>query len=369
MPAPPTVRLFLCGDVMLGRGVDQLFARSCRPRIYESMMKSAIGYIELAERVSGPIPRPVEPAYPWGDALELLDALRPDARIINLETALTVSEAAAPKGINYRAHPSNVAVLGAAAVDCCSLANNHVLDWGEAGLLETLATLERAGIATTGAGADLLSARAPARLELPGGGAILVFGLCLGDSGVPGSWAGGPHRAGVHFLAELSDATVDELAAAVAAVKRPGDLAIASIHWGGNWGYAIPPEHRRFAHALIDRAGVDLVHGHSSHHPKAIELHNERAIFYGCGDFLNDYEGIGGYEQFRPTLALMYVPTLERSSGRLLALELRALRIRKLRLEHAPASDRADLAATLDRECARFGRRIVEREDGALVLR
>src|SRR5690606_18756776 len=127
-------------------------------------------------------------------------------------------------------------------------------------------------------------------------------------------------------------------------------------------------EHRRFAHALIDRAGVDLVHGHSSHHPKAIELHHERAILYGCGDFLHDYEGIGGYEQFPPNLALTYFPTLERGTGRLLALELRALRIRKLRLEHAPADDRAWLAATLDRQSPRFGRRIVERDDGTLLL-
>src|SRR5690606_17617110 len=109
--------------------------------------------------------------------------------------------------------------------------------------------------------------------------------------------------------------------------------------------------HRRFAHALIDRAGVDLVHGHSSHHPKAIEIHHERAILYGCGDLLNDYEGIGGYEPFRPSLALMYFVTLERETGRASGLELRALRLRKLRLEHAGADDRAWLAATLDREC------------------
>lgn len=362
-----TARLFLCGDVMIGRGVDQLFGQSCRPQIYESAMSSARDYVTLAERVSGPIPRSVDPAYPWGDALALLDRNHADARIINLETAITTHERATPKGINYRAHPSNVAVLGAANIDCCVLANNHVLDWGEAGLVETLATLARAGIPSTGAGLDLDSARAPARLELADGRAVLVFGVCLEDSGVPSGWAAAPGRPGVHLLADLSDATVDALATTIATSKRPGDLVIASIHWGPNWGHAIPERHRRFAHALIDRAGVDLVHGHSSHHPKAIEVHHDRAILYGCGDFLNDYEGIDGYQQYRPALTLMYFATLALDTGRLLGLELRPLRIRKLRLERASASDRGWLAETLDRECRRFGGRIIERDE-ALVL-
>lgn len=74
-------------------------------------------------------------------------------------------------------------------------------------------------------------------------------------------------------------------------VRRPGDRVVLSLHWCGNWGYEIAREHRDFAHAVIDEAGIDLLHGHSSHHPMGIELYHGKAILYGCGDFLNDYEG------------------------------------------------------------------------------
>jgi poly-gamma-glutamate synthesis protein (capsule biosynthesis protein) len=81
--------------------------------------------------------------------------------------------------------------------------------------------------------------------------------------------------------------------------------------WGVNWGYGIPDQHKRFAHQLIDDAGVDIVHGHSSHHPKGIEVYKNKPIIYGCGDLLNDYEGIGRYAPFRADLALMYLPTID----------------------------------------------------------
>jgi hypothetical protein len=78
----------------------------------------------------------------WGTALDELNRAQPDARIINLETSVTRSEDYALKGINYRMSPENAECLAAAAIDCCALANNHILDWGQAGLIDTLATLE-----------------------------------------------------------------------------------------------------------------------------------------------------------------------------------------------------------------------------------
>ena len=117
-------------------------------------MRSATGYVELAERANGPIRKPVSFSYIWGDALPILQAA--DACVINLETSITRSDAAWPeKRIHYRMHPDNVACLQAASVDCCVLANNHVLDWGRGGLEETLVTLSDAGIRTAGAGLDL----------------------------------------------------------------------------------------------------------------------------------------------------------------------------------------------------------------------
>jgi hypothetical protein len=90
---------------------------------------------------------------------------------------------------------------------------------------------------------------------------------------------------------------------------------VASIHWGSNWGYEISPEQRDFAHRLVESETVDIVHGHSSHHPRGIEVHRRRPILYGCGDFVNDYEGIRGQEEFRSDLVLGYFLSLEPGSG------------------------------------------------------
>ena len=125
-------------------------------------------------------------------------------------------------------------------------------------------------------------------------------------------------------------------------------MAVVSIHWGANWGYAVPESQTRFARTLIELAGVSVVYGHSSHHPKGLELHRGRLILYGCGDFINDYEGIAGYAELHPELSLMYFPEVDPSSGMVTALTVRPLRIRRLRLERAPVEAAAWLAARLD---------------------
>jgi poly-gamma-glutamate capsule biosynthesis protein CapA/YwtB (metallophosphatase superfamily) len=359
--------LFLGGDVMTGRGVDQILPHSCLPTIHEPVVSSALEYVVLAEQANGRIPRRVDYAYVWGAAREELHRERPDVRIINLETSVTTSENAYPKEINYRMHPGNVPVLAAAEIDCCVLANNHVLDWGREGLRETLDSLDRAGIRTAGAGWDLAAAQAPAVLDVGNGCRVLVFAFGTTDSGVPAEWAAAAGRPGVHLLQDFSGAAVECIARLVGATKRPGDLAVASVHWGGNWGFDIPPSHRRFAHGLIDQASVDVVHGHSSHHPRAIEVYRGRPIVYGCGDFLSDYEGIRGYEEFRPELVLMYFATIDCFSGRLVRLKLTPLQIRNFRLQHPSSGDRAWLRDTLDREYRRLGGYIAPGDDGWML--
>ncbi|TIM84321.1 MAG: poly-gamma-glutamate biosynthesis protein, partial [Mesorhizobium sp.] len=102
---------------MLGRGIDQILASPGDPHLSERFVKSATTYVELAERVSGPIPRKVDEAYVWGDALSELDREAPDARIINLETSITTSLSLAPKGINYKMNPANIGCMAAARID------------------------------------------------------------------------------------------------------------------------------------------------------------------------------------------------------------------------------------------------------------
>ncbi len=364
------VTLFLCGDVMTGRGIDQILPRPNKPHIFEPYMRSAAGYVELAERATGRIKRPVDFAYIWGDALAEFERVRPDARIINLETAVTAAEDAWPgKGIHYRMHPANIPCLTAATIDCCALGNNHALDWGRSGLVETLDTLKQAGIRTAGAGHDETAAAAPAVIELTGGGRVLVFAFGTASSGVPRDWAASQDRPGVNFLHDLSAQTAGAIGGQVRAARRAGDLVVASIHWGGNWGFGIPREQRAFAHRLIDAAGVDVVHGHSSHHPKAIEIYRDKPILYGCGDFLNDYEGISGYEGYRGDLALMYFPTLDAATGRLLRFAMTPTQTRHLRVNRAPDEGVSWLADTLNREGRKFGTRLERRPDDTFVLR
>jgi len=276
------VTLFLCGDVMTGRGIDQIQASSVPPELHEPWVKNAVDYVRLAERENGPVPAPVEPAYVWGDALKVWSETPHDLRFVNLETSITTSDDFWPsKGIHYRMHPGNVACLEAAGIDGCTLANNHVMDLGYRGLEETLTTLEHAGIAVAGAGRDAAAAAAPAVFPLAGGARVVVYGYALGSSGVPKDWAAGRARVGVNRLPDLAPETADAVAQAMLAGRRAGDITVASIHWGGNWGYDVGRDERGFAHRLVEAGAADIVHGHSSHHPKGMERHRGKLILYG----------------------------------------------------------------------------------------
>lgn len=363
------ITLFLCGDVMIGRGIDQILPHPNEPRLYESYVRDARRYVAIAEEANGPIPHPVGFEYVWGDALAELERVGPACRIVNLETAVTAGGEPWPgKGIHYRVHPENARCLIAAGVDCCSLANNHALDWGPVGLAETLDTLARLGVRAAGAGCDRAQAMAPAALEA-GAGRVLVFGMGAQTSGIPGSWAATDEHAGLNLLPDLSPETAEEVGRQVRAVKGAGDIAVASIHWGGNWGYGIPQGQRAFAHALIDAGGVDVVHGHSSHHVKGVEVYAGKLILYGCGDFLNDYEGIEGYEDFRDDLALMYFPAVDVASGALIDLSMTPTQTRRLRVNRAAPEDAHWLQGVLAREGAALGTGATLERDGTLRLR
>jgi poly-gamma-glutamate synthesis protein (capsule biosynthesis protein) len=365
----PRVTLFLCGDLMTGRGIDQILPHPSDPRLFEPYVRSAIEYVELAERASGKVDRPVEFAYVWGDALQVLDDVRPQARIVNLETAVTTSDDAWPrKGIHYRMHPGNLPCLTSARLDCCVLANNHVLDWGRRGLDETLETLAGAGIRTAGAGRNLAQASAPAVIETQGGYRVLVFGFALESSGVPPSWGATARRSGVNLLPDMSRRSVDGVARQIAAHRGDENIVIASLHWGANWGYGVSTQEREFAHALIDVAGVDLIHGHSSHHPRGIEVHRGKLILYGCGDLLNDYEGIGGHEDYRGELALMYFPTVSAVGGRHASLSMVATRTRHMRINRAAPEEIEWLRTTLNREGRLLGSSVVRGPGDTLQL-
>jgi len=362
------VTLLLCGDVMPGRGVDQILPHPGVPELREPGTSDAGVYVGLAECVNGPIQYPVSFDWPWGDALRVVDEMAPDVRVINLECAVTRSnEFASGKAAHYRMEPANLPCVTAFSPDACALANNHILDFGRTGLTDTLHWLADAGLAAAGAGRDLAQAQQAAAIPLPGGRRVLVFSCGSASSGIPPRWGAAPGRPGVDLLTGLDDAAADSLVGRVREAKQPGDIAVVSIHWGSNWGYDVRRDQARFAHALID-AGVDLIHGHSSHHPRPIETYRGKLILYGCGDCIDDYEGISGYEQFRDDLRLLYFATLRHGTGQLTELRMVPMQACKMRLQHAQGADSKWLATILDQTSSTYGSRIRLDPGGMLSL-
>jgi poly-gamma-glutamate synthesis protein (capsule biosynthesis protein) len=354
-----TVALMLAGDVMTGRGIDQLLAHPVRPKLTERYAVDARDYVALAERVSGPIPRPVPPEYAWGDVLALMDEAPTAVRLMNLETSVTHSEdRERDKAVLYRMSPDNLAVLEVAGVHVWGLANNHVLDHGQRGLLDTLDVLGAAGLKAAGAGRDVDVAWSPAAVAVSGGAHRVVL-LCIAhpSSGVPRHWQARPTRPGVALLDDLSRDSADRVTEHLLASSDAGDVRVVSIHWGTNWGHEVPGEQRTFARRLID-GGVHVVVGHSSHHARPVERVHGGLVLYGCGDLVNDYEGIRGHEQFRGDLRVVYLARLDATTGQLLDLELVPFRSRRLRLERADATDTRWLADTLAAACREHGTQV-----------
>jgi poly-gamma-glutamate synthesis protein (capsule biosynthesis protein) len=285
-------------------------------------VRDAREYVDLAEKAHGAFQRPVTFDYIWGETLQELDRADVDLRIINLETAITSAETRWPgKEIHYRMHPLNIGCLSAARINGCALANNHILDWGYEGLSETLQSLDSAGIAHAGAGKDADEAAMPAVLDLAENGRVLLFAFGSTTSGIPHEWRATSISPGVNLLDDLSEATTARVASQMRQHQQPGDVLVASIHWGSNWGYDIPPEQIAFAHRLVDE-GVAIVHGHSSHHVKAIEVFRGRLILYGCLDLRN---------------------------SQLVSASLVPMQMRRFRLERASAADAEWLCALLNR--------------------
>ena len=354
--------IFLTGDVMTGRAIDQLLPHPGDPTLRESVVSDARTYISLAEQANGPIPAPIDFAWPWGDAVQIVDEFAPDVRLLNLETSITsCGDFAGGKVVHYRMHPDNVHCLTAIRPDVCALANNHILDFGYQGLTDTLRTLGDAGIHSAGAGLDVTSAQCPVVV-----GRVVVTACGMSSSGIPAGWAATRSRPGVAYVPDMTDHSADEVAHRVMALKRPEDITVVSVHWGSNWGYAVDNAQIRFAHRLID-AGVDLVHGHSSHHPRPIEIYRGKLVMYGCGDTIDDYEGISSYESFRHELRLLHFASIDDESGTVLRMV--PMRMRRMRLERAPERDAAWLRTSVAAMSRGFGTHIDAGADGVLTAR
>lgn len=195
-----------------------------------------------------------------------------------------------------------------------------------------------------------------------------MFSYASPTSGVPTAWAAGAGRPGVNLLTDLGAKGAEAIIDNIETHRRRGDRVVISIHWGSNWGYGVSRSYRGLAQHLLDAGAADVIHGHSSHHPRGIEVYAGRLILYGCGDLLNDYEGIRGKEKYRSELVLMYFPTLDKS-GMLASLQMAPMRTRRFRLVRATEEETGWLARSLDQQCRRFGSRVEVSKESRLVLR
>jgi poly-gamma-glutamate capsule biosynthesis protein CapA/YwtB (metallophosphatase superfamily) len=262
----------VAGDTMLGRLVDLIMP------IHNLPISEEEGSYLLLLKQHHPVLNSVDEMYPFGDVLHILKE-ETDLSIINLETSITQTHKKLPKTFNYRMHPYNVRILKEAKIDYCSLANNHILDFGILGLVETMATLQSQRITFAGVGKTQLQACSPTfRLK---NGILFSF---LSASDHPEAWKTIPH---FHYL-NVNSVPEENLKGSIQEAKSKSDFLIFSLHWGPNYQWYPDASIRQLAHKLIDW-GVDLIHGHSSHHVQGIEIYKGKPIFYGCGDFIDDY--------------------------------------------------------------------------------
>lgn len=220
----------------------------------------------------------VSPGYIWGNVLPALRS--DDLNIVNLEAALTHSNKILPKIFNFKALPRHVQTLLEGRIGAVNLAINHVLDFSESGLIETLETLENAHIPYVGAGRNLAEA-ARAVILTAGGIRIGILGCTDNEP----DWEATADKPGTRYV-EVGD--IGALKSDIARLRDKADIVILSMHWGPNMKERPSRSFVSFAHALID-AGADIVHGHSAHIFQGVEVYKDKLIMYDTGDFVDDY--------------------------------------------------------------------------------
>jgi poly-gamma-glutamate capsule biosynthesis protein CapA/YwtB (metallophosphatase superfamily) len=107
---------------------------------------------------------------------------------------------------------------------------------------------------------------------------VLVFSAGMASSGIPFNWKATVQRPGIYYLPDLSQDTLTSVTKNIKQFKKTNDIVIFSIHWDSNWGYDISETLRSFAHNLINIANIDVIFGHSSHHPRQIELYQHKIL-------------------------------------------------------------------------------------------
>jgi poly-gamma-glutamate synthesis protein (capsule biosynthesis protein) len=319
--------LAFTGDVMLGRGVDEVI------------------------HFHGP-------SYPLGNTAPLL--AQADLALVNLECVIASGGRmwmSPPRRFYFRANPLAVGVLQQAGIDYVTLANNHSLDFGAEALLETFRHLKEAGIRWAGAGKNLQEAKQPALLKV----GDLAFAVFAGTDNFP-EYGAGTRRPGTwHLEIPPSEKFFEELRSKITRLRKEGiDFVVFSLHWGPNMVEAPPAEFQDFAHRLVD-LGVDIVHGHSAHVFQGIEIYRGKIIFYDTGDFVDDYYVTQAIDE-------QFLYRVHGESGRLKEIELIPVKIANYQVNLADQKTAKRTVERMRHRSAPFGTEILEIQ-GRWVIR
>lgn len=216
------------------------------------------------------------PREVWGDIIDELE--RADLRIVNLECPLTVAETPIRKtGPNLKAHPDTIQCLRTASIDVVTLANNHVYDYGEKGLGDTLDVCVQHGIATVGAGLTLSTACEPLVMQVAGQRlAIVNFS--------ENEWCNAGRSTG-----GANPYDVVECARQIHRARDEADIVLVIIH-GGHELFHYPSPRMVKDYRFFAEQGASAIVCHHTHCVSGFEVHNEVPIFYSLGNLLFDSE-------------------------------------------------------------------------------
>lgn len=333
----------------------------------------------------------------------------PDVRILNFESAITrsIHNADIPqwKGIRYHTHIDNLLSMmrghvdeshgqpdGAKSPVVVSFGNNHAMDYGRRAFEEeTLPALETARdtFQSVGVGQNWKAASKPAIVDLIEKNVeIQVFAFGASCSGVPEEWGAQDNLSGLVYIPGLYSRKAVDKAIKISkeAVKMHSErerlgsktLRVASVHMGPNWAYRGETEaesgyRRKFAHALIDECGFDVIYGHSSHHVRGMEVYHGKLIMYGTGDLINDYEGFEnpGEEKYN-RLGGIYVADFDAKNGDFEELRVIPMFMNRLQLERClptsklwkPNQGELKNSPTLTQDMCRFANEMSELDAG-----
>lgn len=300
----------------------------------------------------------MQPEEVWGDVLPHL--VQANLRIVNLECALTTHLqpwTRTGKMFHFRADPEAARVLQAAHIDACALANNHILDYEEQGLSDTLSVLNKAGIRHAGAGANATEAAAPAMLEISGKEPCRVALLSYTDN-EPDFAAGAEHPGTNYLEVSLQNESLARIANNIAQARAQGaDLVVFSNHWGANFVERPSPEFRSFARRVIE-LGADIYHGHSAHICQGIEIHQSKPILYDTGNFIDDYAVDPLLRNDRSCLFILMF-----EHGKLCRIELLPVSLRVAHVALARDEEFEAISAHMEMLCAEFGTRLMHQHD------